>query len=57
MQSYLSGEVGSASLGHLKDDGSLSIASSFERSYNGRGGGDILQTIRASISDGIDAHQ
>ena len=57
MQSYLSGEVGSASLGHLKDDGSLSIAGSFERSYNGRGGGDILQTIRAGISDGIDAHQ
>lgn len=39
---YLSGEVGSATLGHLEDDGRLGIAGSLERSDDGGGGGDVL---------------
>jgi hypothetical protein len=38
---YLSAEVGSAALGHLEDDRSLSIAGSLEGGYDSRGGGDV----------------
>ena len=40
---YLSGEVCGTTLGHLEDDRRLSIASSLERSNDGRGRGDVLQ--------------
>lgn len=38
----LSGEVGSSSLGDLKDDGSLVVTGGFKGGNNGRGGGDVL---------------
>jgi hypothetical protein len=38
---YLASEIGGSTLRHLQDNRGLLVTGSFERSNNGRGGGDI----------------
>lgn len=45
--SYLASKVGSATLGHLEDDGGLGIAGSLEGGNDGGGRGDVLRKLAA----------
>lgn len=44
MAFYLSSEIGSSALRHLKDDRGFAVSSSFESGYNSRRRGDVLQS-------------
>lgn len=47
---YLSGEVGGTTLGHLQDDGRLGIARSLERGNDSRRRGDVLDILISTVT-------